>query len=67
MKGHSPCGWQTALSEYRSIFYPKKYCKKLMDFPSIYPGYASKIPENLIMLHGVAIFLNFFAIKIFLT
>ena len=63
----SPCGWQTALSEYRSIFYPTKYYLKLMDLPSIYPSYASKIPENLMLLHGVVIFLGFFAIKTFLT
>ena len=31
---------------------------------SIYPGYAWKLPENCMLLHGVVIFLEFFAIWI---
>ena len=66
MKGSSPCGWQTALSDYSSIFYPTKYYQKLMDLTSIYLDYASKLTENLMLLHCVVIFLEFFAIKAFL-
>ena len=36
-----------------------------MDLPN-YAGYASKIPESLMLLHGVVIFLGFFVIKAFL-
>ena len=56
MKGYSPCGWQTALSENRSISYPTKYYWKLKDLTSIYLDYTSKLPENLMLLHGVVIF-----------
>ena len=61
-----PCGLQIAFSDYSSLFDPMKYYSKLTDLISIYLGYASKLPENLMLLHGVVIFLEFFATKTFL-
>ena len=42
---------------------PQFYCQSA---PGIYLDFASKLPENLMVLHGVVIFLEFFAIKAFL-
>ena len=71
MKGHFPCGWrewQIALCEYRSFFYQTKHYERLRNLTSIkLYYYDAQLPENLILLNGLVIFLEFFAIKTFPT
>ena len=67
MKGYSPCGWQTALSEYRSIFYPTKILLESNGFAQYLPWLCFKDPWKFHAVTWCGYFLEFFAIKAFLT
>ena len=66
--GHLPSGWQIGFSDYSSIFFTQQIFLETNRFDTyLLFGYTSQCPANLMLLHVVVIFREFFAIKTFVT